>query len=292
MLKRKLISTLLFNTGLLVLLTVSGAFNKQPAVNDTTVKETVDPFIRQLQAFDSSFVFLAELPDSLYDEIPRVPLSSNVSKFMDSYIAKNSERLAKIGENGQKHFDMMDSVFEAYNLPYELKYLAVVESELKAKAVSRVGAVGPWQLMAPTARILSLKVTRKNDERTHYYKSTVAAAKYLRDLYAEYGDWLLVIAAYNCGPGNVNKAIRYAGSKSFWKIQNFLPAETRGHVKKFIATHYFYEEAGSITTLTKAEVAKYKKQLTEFMNKQKQELEREQSIVAKNNNNNTETESK
>ncbi|HUQ97016.1 MAG TPA: lytic transglycosylase domain-containing protein, partial [Chitinophagaceae bacterium] len=127
---------------------------------------------------------------------------------------------------------------------------------------------GPWQLMPTTARELGLRVSKKTDERKQYYKSTTAAAKYLRDLYSEYGDWLLVIAAYNAGPGNVNKAIRKAGSRNFWKLQAFLPAETRGHVKRFIGTHYFFEDAGSETTLTKAEAKAHCEALARFANSQ------------------------
>jgi membrane-bound lytic murein transglycosylase D len=145
-----------------------------------------------------------------------------------------------------------------------MKYLAVIESDLKTTAVSRVGAKGMWQLMPGTARDLGLKVTKKYDERTHAYKSTVAAAKYLRDLYAEYGDWLLVLAAYNGGPGKVNYAIRKSGSRNFWVLQHYLPAESRGHVKRFIGTHYYFEGKGSITTLTKAEANAYKKAVAEY----------------------------
>jgi membrane-bound lytic murein transglycosylase D len=115
--------------------------------------------------------------------------------------------------------------------------------------------VGPWQLMPVTARILGLKVTRKTDERTNYVKSTHAAARYLNDLYDQFGDWLLVIAAYNGGPGNVMRAIRKSRSTNFWDLQYYLPAESRNHVKKFIGTHYIFEGQGGLTTLTKKETA-------------------------------------
>jgi len=153
--------------------------------------------------------------------------------------------------------------------------------------VSRVGAVGPWQLMASTARDLSLKVKDKYDERKNYYKSTVAAAKYLRDLYRQFGDWPLVIAAYNSGPGKVLTAIKKSGSRNFWVLQNYLPAETRGHVKRFIATHYYFEGYGSITTLTKSEVTAYKKSVSTFIAKQKtaQVKAGEASIAALKGNN-------
>src|SRR5207342_2866609 len=103
------------------------------------------------------------------------------------------------------------------------------------------------------------------DERTDYYKSTMAAARYLKDLYALFDDWLLVLAAYNGGPGPVYTAIRESGSKDFWILQDYLPSESREHVKKFIATHYYFEGRGSETTLTKAENRKYKKSLNAFL---------------------------
>ena len=191
----------------------------------------------------------------------RFKLNRNAVKFVNSYLQRNNEELVKIKERSDSPFKTMDMVFRKYNLPVELKYLAVIESELKATAVSRVGAVGPWQLMPATARILGLKVSRRYDERKLYNKSTNAAALYLRDLYAEFGDWLLVMAAYNCGPGPVYTAIHKAGSHNFWNLQAYLPAESRDHVKKFIATHYYFEGRGGITTLTKAENNKYNKML-------------------------------
>jgi membrane-bound lytic murein transglycosylase D len=113
--------------------------------------------------------------------------------------------------------------------------------------------------MPATAHLLGLKITRKYDERTNYYKSTIAAARYLKDLYAEFDDWLLVLAAYNGGSRPVYTAIRKSGSKNFWTLQDYLPAESREHVKKFIATHYYFEGKGSETTLTRAESIKYRR---------------------------------
>lgn len=196
---------------------------------------------------------------------PQVPMNAAAAKFVDAFIKKNSELLQKVEQRSEAVFRIMEPILEKYDLPVELKYLAVVESDLKQNAVSRVGAAGPWQLMPATARELGLRVSRKSDERKQYAKSTTAAALYLRDLYRAYGDWLLVIAAYNAGPGVVNKAIQRAGSRNFWKLQGFLPAETRGHVKRFIGTHYFFEDGGSETTLTKAEVQTYAKALANFM---------------------------
>lgn len=183
-----------------------------------------------------------------------VKLNPRAVSFVQDYMEANAKDLLKMKDWGRPYFNMMDAVLTKYNLPIELKYLAVIESKLKSNAVSWAGAVGPWQFMPGTARDLGLVVNRKVDERTNYIKSTHAAAKYLRDLYKEFGDWLLVIAAYNGGPGNVYSAIKKAGgSRNFWTIQRYLPNETRNHVKKFIGTHYVFEGQGGITTLTKAE---------------------------------------
>ncbi len=199
----------------------------------------------------------------------KVRLNKNAVAFVQSYIRKNNEDLVKIKERSGSPFKTMDVVFKKYGLPVQLKYLAVIESELKATAVSRVGATGPWQLMPVTAKLLGLKVGARNDERKQYVKSTNAAALYLRDLYAQFGDWLLVMAAYNCGPGPVYTAIHKSGSHNFWNLQAYLPGESREHVKKFIATHYYFEGQGSVTTLTRAENIKYNKMLMAEAPKQK-----------------------
>jgi len=167
-------------------------------------------------------------------------------KFADAYIKENDVELARVRERSSQPFMIIDSVMDHYELPEELRYLAVIESELQPTAVSRVGAKGPWQLMAETARELGLKVGRRSDERTNYYKSTWAAALYLRDLHREFGDWLLVLAAYNAGPGPVYRAMRLAGSRNFWALERYLPAETRQHVRRFIATDYYFTSSGPV----------------------------------------------
>ncbi|HUR10611.1 MAG TPA: lytic transglycosylase domain-containing protein [Flavitalea sp.] len=184
-----------------------------------------------------------------------VRLNPRAVSFVQDYKNKNTKNLLKLKSWGLAYFNMIDEIFEQHGLPTELKYLAVIESELKSNAVSHVGAVGPWQFMPTTARIVGLKVTKHKDERKDYFKSTHAAAIYLKDLYNIFGDWLLVLAAYNGGPGPVYAAIRKSGSRNFWHLQQYLPAESRMHVKKFIGTHYILEGQGGITTLTKAEVA-------------------------------------
>jgi hypothetical protein len=172
--------------------------------------------------------------------------SRPMRKFVDAYIKENNEELAEVRHRSPEPFTIIDSVMDHYDLPEELRYLAVIESELRATAVSRVGAKGPWQLMAGTARELGLKVGRRGDERTNYYRSTGAAALYLRDLHREFKDWLLVLAAYNAGPGPVYRAIRLAGSRNFWALEKYLPRETRQHVRRFIATEYYFAISGPV----------------------------------------------
>lgn len=185
--------------------------------------------------------------------LSQVQLNARAISFVDDYMKKHRKGLENLKGWGRPYFDMIDAVLTYHGLPRELKYLAVIESYLKTYAVSWAGAVGPWQFMPGTARNFGLKVNSYVDERTDYYKSTHAAAKYLSNLYNRYNNWLLVIAAYNGGPGNVDAAIRKSKSKNFWDLQHYLPAESRNHVKKYIATHYVMEGDGGITTLTKEE---------------------------------------
>jgi membrane-bound lytic murein transglycosylase D len=180
-------------------------------------------------------------------------LNPQAVRFVQNFAEKNREDLMEIGQRGKMYLDLMDGILTQCGVPGELKYLAVIESNLNAKCVSWVGAKGPWQLMPSTARLLGLKVTRHYDERTNYSKSTKAAARYLHDLYTAFGDWLLVIAAYNGGTANVYNAIKRSRSTNFWNLQYFLPAESRKHVMKFIGTHYIFEGQGSVVTLTRAE---------------------------------------
>ncbi len=182
-----------------------------------------------------------------------VRLNPKALNFVQDYMKDNWEELHNLRGWGRPYFSLIENILTQYGLPKELKYLAVIESNLKSTAVSRVGAKGPWQLMPQTARDLGLTVNRTVDERKNYVKSTRAAALYLRDLYNELGDWLLVIAAYNTGTAKVNHAIRTSGSRSFWDLQDYLPLESRLHVKKFIGTQYTFEGQGSVTTLTKEE---------------------------------------
>ena len=137
------------------------------------------------------------------------------------------------------YFPMYEEILDKEGLPLEFKYLSIIESALNPVAVSRVGATGLWQFMYSTGILYDLKVNSYTDDRRDPVKSTYAACKYFKDMYSIYGDWLLVIASYNCGAGNVNKAIkRSGGKKNFWEIMQFLPAETRSYVPAFIAVAY------------------------------------------------------
>jgi len=144
------------------------------------------------------------------------------------------------------YFPVFEDIFRKKGLPLDLKYLSVVESGLRPIATSRSGAAGLWQFMRPTGRMMGLQINRTIDERRDVEKSTEAAADYLLHLYERFDDWTLAIAAYNCGPGNLRKAIRKSGGKrSFWEIKKYLPKETREYVPKFIAMsyvmNYYYE---------------------------------------------------
>lgn len=170
----------------------------------------------------------------------------NAEVYMQDYLQANKSYLLRLKATSKNYFNLIDNIFSQYGLPRELKYLAVIESNLKSQALSWVGARGPWQFMSYTAKDWGLKVNSHIDERTDYFKSTNAAARYLLSLYKDLNDWLLVIAAYNGGPGRVYDAIRKSGSRNFWALQYYLPDESRKHVKKFIATHYIMEAANPV----------------------------------------------
>jgi membrane-bound lytic murein transglycosylase D len=161
--------------------------------------------------------------------------------FIDMYTRQKRELVPYILALSDYYFPIFEMELDRQGLPMELKYLPVIESALKTRAVSKAGAVGLWQFMYPTARMMGLTITSYVDERRDPIRSTEAACRYLGDLYRMFGDWQLAIAAYNCGPGNVNKAIRRSGGKTnFWQIYNYLPRETRGYVPAFIAAVYFF----------------------------------------------------
>lgn len=171
--------------------------------------------------------------------VMEMPYNSVVQKFIDQYSGRLRRTVSYALGAGNFYIPIFEEALDYYGLPLELKYLPVIESALEPKAKSPAGAVGLWQFMLATGKRYDLKVNSLIDERQDPYKSSWAAARYLRDLYKIYCDWNLVIAAYNCGPTNVNKAIHRAnGVRDYWTIYPYLPSETRGYVPAFIAANY------------------------------------------------------
>ncbi len=196
---------------------------------------------------------MPDFSDSVYmqrlAEIPSVvDLTYNriVKNYINVYSRKRREQVRVMLGLSDYYFPAFEEIFDLYGVPYEIKYLAVIESALNPRAVSRVGAVGTWQFMYSTGKHYGLTINSLVDERRDPIAATHAAARYLVDLYEIYHDWTLALAAYNCGPGNVNKAIRRSGGqRNFWDIYYYLPRETRGYVPAFIAATYtmnYYED--------------------------------------------------
>lgn len=171
--------------------------------------------------------------------IIEMPYNEVVQQFIDRYSGHLRRSVSYMLGAQNFYIPIFEQALETYGLPLELKYLPVIESALNPKAVSRVGATGLWQFMVTTGKQYGLEVNSMVDERCDPVKSSYAAANYLSDLYKIFGDWNLVIAAYNCGPDNINKAIHRAnGAKDYWEIYPYLPKETRGYVPAFIAANY------------------------------------------------------
>jgi membrane-bound lytic murein transglycosylase D len=186
------------------------------------------------------------LPDSVYisrlqaiDSFLPLPYNETVRNFIGLYTIRKRELTSYMLGLSNYYFPIFEEALERYQLPLELKYLPIIESALNPKIVSRAGASGLWQFMIGTGKLYGLEINSYIDERNDPIKSSDAAARYLRDLYDIYGDWHVVIAAYNCGPGNINKAVRRSGGKqSYWDIYYSLPRETRGYIPVFIAATY------------------------------------------------------
>jgi membrane-bound lytic murein transglycosylase D len=192
------------------------------------------------------------IPDSIYiqrlqdiEQVVDLSYNNVVRNFIKLYTEKKRELSEVIIGLSYYYFPIFEETLDKYDMPLELKYLAIIESALNPMARSRVGANGMWQFMYGTAKNMDLEITSFVDERRDPLKSTDAAARYLKKLYGIYGDWHLAIAAYNCGPGNVNRAIRRSGGKkNYWDIYYRLPRETRGYVPAFIAASYFMNYYG------------------------------------------------
>jgi membrane-bound lytic murein transglycosylase D len=201
----------------------------------------------------------SSIPDSVYiDRLSKIPsvfkLTYNpvVRKYIEMYTQKKRNIVQPMLGAAEYYFPIFDDIFDYYDVPNELKYMSIIESALNPRARSRTRAIGVWQFMYGTGKRYGLTINSLVDERRDPIKATHAAARFSKDLYQIFGDWQLVVAAYNCGPGNVNKAIRRAGGKKdFWDIYRYLPRETRGHVPAFIAAVYtftYYKEHGLTPT--------------------------------------------
>lgn len=194
----------------------------------------------------SDSVYAARIADLDRKTPFNLVFNDKVRGFIRVYAVDKRNSTAKIIGLSKVYFPLFEEHLDRYNVPVEMKYLAIVESALNPTAVSRAGAKGLWQFMYGTGKMYGLESSSFVEDRYDPYKATLAASRHLRDLYKIYGDWFLALAAYNSGPGNVNKAIRRAGGvKDYWAIWDYLPAETRGYVPAFIAVNYimnYYRE--------------------------------------------------
>ena len=189
--------------------------------------------------------FSSEVPDKvLIERLERMnsfiqlPYNETVKNYMVLYAEKMPTKMGQMLGLAQYYMPIFEEAFRKYNLPLELKYMAIIESALNPLAVSRVGATGMWQFMHSTARNYGLRIDSYIDERMDPVASVDAAARYLRDAYRIFGDWSLAISSYNCGSGNVNKAIKRSGRRDFWSIYPYLPRETRGYVPAMVGAMY------------------------------------------------------
>ncbi|MGM9766906.1 MAG: lytic transglycosylase domain-containing protein, partial [Candidatus Cryptobacteroides sp.] len=169
-----------------------------------------------------------------------LPFNETVRNYIILYSEKMPAKMASMLALSHYYFPIFEEIFDKYGLPKELKYMAVIESAFNPVAVSRAGAKGMWQFMYNTAKMYGLTINSFVDERLDPVKSADAAARYLKDAYRIFGDWNLAISSYNCGSGNVNKAMRRSGSRDFWPVYEYLPRETRGYVPAFVGAMYAF----------------------------------------------------
>lgn len=207
-------------------------------------------FTTEFIQIDTTLNYTSDIPDSVYIARLRnimspihLPYNDVVRKYIVAYTTKHQKLLGQVMGLSQYYFPIIEQELDCKSLPLEFKYLPIIESALTPTAGSHAGAVGLWQFMLTTGRHYGLEISSFVDQRRDPVLSTQAAAKYLKDLYKIYGDWALVLAAYNCGPGNLNKALKRAGSnaKTYWDIYPFLPKETRGFVPSFVAVNYAFK---------------------------------------------------
>lgn len=238
--------------------------------NDSIVAMSTDTILERI-FFDEALAWLdttectsdtliTELPDSIYKQrlqalpfVIEVPYNEVVRRYILRYVKHSPRQLAALQRKAEYYFPIFEDILAKHDLPYELCYMPVIESALNPQARSHMGATGLWQFMPATGKKYGLEINSLVDERMDPIRSTEAACLFLKNLYTIFQDWNLVIAAYNCGPGNVNKAIHRAGGKrDFWSIYPYLPNETRGYLPIFIAASYAmnYAEAHGICPAT------------------------------------------
>lgn len=241
---------------LLYILLLTGILIPATRANDSTNLLTTDTvespifFDEVLAWLDTteclSDTIIAELPDSIYKQrlqalpfVIEVPYNEVVRRYILRYVKHSPRQLAALQRKAEYYFPIFENILAKHDLPYELCYMPVIESALNPQARSHMGATGLWQFMPATGKKYGLEINSLVDERMDPIRSTEAACLFLKNLYGIFQDWNLVIAAYNCGPSNVNKAIHRAGGKrDFWSIYPFLPSETRGYLPIFIAASY------------------------------------------------------
>lgn len=255
---------------LLYILILNWIFIPVIFANDSIVAISTDTILERI-FFDEALAWLdttectsdtliAELPDSIYKQrlqalpfVIEVPYNEVVRRYILRYVKHSPRQLAALQRKAEYYFPIFEDILAKHDVPYELCYMPVIESALNPQARSHMGATGLWQFMPATGKKYGLEINSLVDERMDPIRSTEAACLFLKNLYAIFQDWNLVIAAYNCGPGNVNKAIHRAGGKrDFWSIYPYLPSETRGYLPIFIAASYAmnYAEAHGICPAT------------------------------------------
>lgn len=187
-----------------------------------------------------------------------IAYNPSLERVINSYLGRNKKALQQLMAQSVFYFPMFEEALAQYNIPLEIKYLAIVESALRPRARSRVGATGLWQFMYATGKMYNLEVNSYVDDRMDPIKATQAACKYLKKLHEIFDDWDLALAAYNSGPGNVSKAIRRSGGyTNYWNLRRYLPRETAGYVPSFLATMYFFEYASAHGFTTQKPQAQY-----------------------------------
>ena len=257
-----------------LLLLVSSAAQAQPRTNHVEAADMADQFVTNYDSLLNSYIFNKYAASSrrhranintdyAFDQIPDsviasrlnslhtvIPMTFNpeVRSYIRMYLNRMRGRIDVMITLSEFYYPIFEEALSRWGVPEELKHLTIVESAMNPQATSRVGAAGLWQFMYTTGKNYGLEVNSLIDERRDTYKASDAAAHYIHDLYNVFGDWHLAIAAYNCGPGNINKAIaRSGGKRDFWQIYPYLPRETRGYIPAFIAATYimnYYPEHG------------------------------------------------